>query len=149
MLLLSCFLILSRVQSKDETHIGCDGISCRYNSQPKEEDVSGVDDNLFRHDFCIPDVNGLFGSDQGQEQYIEYFYQVETEPTTTAYDLNLLLGKVEISISRTIMPELFSDQCAPVSRARRKRAPKRRLEVMGVSSKPPDSVLDGGMFVGF
>jgi hypothetical protein len=137
---------LSRVQSEDEILVACEGISCRYNEAPKEDDVSGVDDNLFRHDFCIPDVSGLFGSDQGQEQYIEYFYQVETQPTTTIDDLNTLLGKLETSVSRTIMPELFSDQCAPISRMRRKREPKRRLEVMGVSSKPPDKVLDGGRF---
>lgn len=145
MLFLLCLLILSRVQSEDE----CEGVFCRYNGEPNEEDVSGVDDNLFRHDYCIPDVSGLFGSDRGQEQYVEYFYQVETEPMTTTDDLNEILGKIEISISRTIMPELFPDQCAPASRKRRKRAPKRRLEVMGVGSKPPDNVLDGGMFVCF
>lgn len=175
MMLLSCFLTLSIAQAHDIPCDGiscrgynlapqyvdeenfdkeakvdddCEGISCRYNPAPKEADVSGVDDNLFRHDLCALDANGLFGSNQAESQAVDYFYQVETEPTTTTADMNGLLGKIEISMSRTILPELFPDQCAPtsMSRKRQQREPRQQLEVMGVSTTPDDKVLDEGTF---
>jgi hypothetical protein len=138
-----------KVDDEEKVEEKCEGVACRYNQAPKEVDVSGVDDNLFRHDLCVTDVSGLFGSNQGDSQSVDYFYQVETEPTMTTADMNGLLGKIESSITRTILPELFSDQCAPtsMSRKRQQREPIRRLEVMGVSSIPPDKVLDGGTFV--
>jgi hypothetical protein len=148
MLLLTCFLTGSRAKADDGIVVACEGISCRYIRPPEEDDVT--DDNLFRHDLCVPDANGLFGSSQGEEQSVDYFYQVETEPTMTSADRTGVLGEIEISISRTILPELLSEECAPainVTRMRRKRVPRRRLEVMGVSSNPADKVFDGGACV--
>jgi hypothetical protein len=93
---------------------------------------------------CIPEINGIYGSDQGIELPLGFLYQIATSANA---NIEEILGNVESSISRTILPELFADQCAPTRRSRRGRKPTRRLEVRGVSSLPADKVFIGGTFL--
>lgn len=122
-----------------------EGISGRYNQIPSEDNVAGVD-NFFAHsEPCTPDASsGLYGSDEtGFSQYVSFYYQVETIPLLDATTVNKeLLIPVEDSISRTILPELFAETCAPLAEARS--GSRRFLAARGVSTRPADQVLEGG-----
>lgn len=118
-----------------------------YNSNPFEVNV--VDDNLFsRENDCSPGLDGLFGADQGVEQELGFFYQIETIPILERSDeaRDEILESVETSVSRTLLPSLFLEDCAMTERSRqRARTPHRHLEEMlGISTLPKDTILEGG-----
>jgi hypothetical protein len=110
--------------------------------------VFGTDEpsSIAEQEPCIPELNGIYGSDQGIELPLGFLYQIETSANASIEEI---LGNVETSISRTILPELFADQCASITRSREphERKPTRRLEVRGVSSLPEDKVLNEGTFL--
>lgn len=118
-----------------------------YNSDPYEVNVDG-EDNIFSRDECSPDVNGMFGSDEGTEQSLEFYYQVETLPLDDAEQATReILDKVETSVSQTLLPSLFSDTCALAARSRmsNEEEPHRQLvEMKGITTLPQDTVLQGG-----
>lgn len=121
-------------------------LSCRYSDNPDEDNVFGTDEpsSIAEQEPCIPELNGIYGSDQGIELPLGFLYQIETSANASIEEI---LDNVESSISRTILPELFADQCAPITRSRHGRKPTRRLEVRGVSSLPADKVLNEGTFL--
>jgi hypothetical protein len=89
----------------------------------------------------------MFGSSEGNEQPLAFYYQVETLPILDRVDdaNEEIIGKVETSISKRLLPSLFVEQCASIERTAKGKNPRhRRLEMMGLSSKPPDTVLQGG-----
>jgi hypothetical protein len=121
-------------------------LSCQYNHNPGEDIVFDVDDASLITDEdgpCLPDLNGLYGSGAENDLPLAFLYQIETSANA---DIQEILENVELSISLTILPELFADQCAPTVRSRKRRKPttRRRLDARGVSSLPADKVLDLG-----
>lgn len=119
-----------------------------YNANPFEVNVDGTDNLFSREDDCSPDPNGLFGSDQGVEQDLGYYYQIETLPILESAEQvqNEILQQVETSVSKTLLPSLFVEECAVIERTRqRAQIPHRRLEEMlGITTLPGDTVLEGG-----
>ena len=101
-----------------------------YNTNPFEVNVDGTDNLFSREDDCSPDPNGLFGSDQGVEQDLGFYYQVETLPILESAEQvqNEILEQVETSVSKTLLPSLFVEECAVIERTRQKaQIPHRRL----------------------
>lgn len=122
-----------------------EGISGRYNQLPNEDDVKGVDNMFVHSEPCTPDASsGLYGSEDPRvSQYLSFYYQVETMPLLDATTVNNeLLIPIEDSISRTILPELFAETCAPLAEARS--GSRRFLTARGLSTRPADQVLEGG-----
>ncbi len=121
-----------------------------YNTNPFEVNVDGTDNVFSREDDCSPDPNGLFGSDQGVEQDLGFYYQVETLPIieNPQQVKSEILEQVESSVSKTLLPSLFLEECAVTERTRqRAQIPHRRLEEMlGITTLPNDNVLAGGTY---
>jgi hypothetical protein len=92
---------------------------------------------------CEVQPNGFFGTDPAEEQdELEFFYDVEVAPGVTADTLNdEILSKLEVAIANSLLPGLFSETCT-----RRRATVRRNLQVnlAGISTKPPDTVLEGG-----
>ena len=122
-----------------------------YNSDPLETNVDGRDNVFSRDEGCIPDANGMFGSSQGVAQSLGFYYQVEILPIVDSRDQinNEMLGKVESSISKTLLPSLFVEQCAVTERSRQSNQWQHRklAEMLGISTLPKDTVLEGGTYV--
>lgn len=92
-------LTQSRTNADDGIFDACEGVSCQ-NNRPLHDYVYGMGDNMLKHDLCVPNARGLFGSNRGEDQSVNYF---ETHGEQQAP------GKNE-TISRTILPELFSKE---------------------------------------
>jgi len=119
-----------------------------YNSDPYEVNVDGRDNVFSRDDDCNPDVNGLFGSSEGVAQPLGFYYQVETLPLVDGGEQGNeeIIGKVETSISKTLLPSLFLEQCALTERSRKPNQwlSRRLAEMLGITTLPRDEVLQGG-----
>lgn len=119
-----------------------------YNANPFEVNVDGTDNIFSKDDNCIPNASGLFGTDQGVEQDLGFYYQVETLPILESVEQaqNEILDVVETSVITTLLPSLFVEECAVIERARQKALiPHRRLaEMLGITTLPEDTVLEGG-----
>lgn len=122
-----------------------------YNSNPLETNVEGRDNVFSRDEACLPDANGMFGSTANASQSLNFYYQVEILPIVNGQDQvnKEMLSKVETSVGKTLLPSLFVEQCAVTERARQPNQWLRRklAEMVGVSTLPKDTVLEGGMFV--
>lgn len=117
-----------------------------YNSNPYEVNVDGIDNLFSREGGCSPDSSGLFGTDEGNEQDLGFYYQIETIPILERSEeaRGEILDQVETSVSKTLLPSLFLKDCAVTERSRQ--VPHRRLEEMlGITTLPVDTVLEGGM----
>ncbi|MEM7168363.1 MAG: hypothetical protein AAF581_23150, partial [Planctomycetota bacterium] len=103
-----------------------------YNSDPYEVNVEGRDNLFSRDDECSPDINGMFGSDDGNQVSLEFYYQMETLPLDNAeQQTREILNKVETSVSKTLLPSLFRDTCALTARSRiSNQEPHRQLTEM-------------------
>lgn len=122
-----------------------------YNSDPYEVNVDGTDNLFSREESCVPDVNGMFGSEEGTGQPLDFYYQVEMLPLIVPLDdaeqaNKEIISKVETSVSKTLLPSLFVEQCALTERSRRSdQRPHRQLVGMkGVTTLPEDTILAGG-----
>lgn len=119
-----------------------------YNSNPYEVNVDGTDNLFDREGSCSPGTNGLFGSDGGVNQDLGFYYQVETLPILGGRQdaRGEILKLLETSISKTLLPSLFLEDCAVTERSRqRAQEPDRRLEEMlGITTLPEDVVLEDG-----
>jgi hypothetical protein len=118
-----------------------------YNANPFEVNVDGTDNIFSKDDNCIPNASGLFGTDQGVEQDLGFYYQVETLPILESVEQaqNEILDVVETSVITTLLPSLFVEECAVIERSRQKALiPHRRLaEMLGITTLPEDTVLEG------
>lgn len=119
-----------------------------YNTNPNEFNVDGIDNVFSRENNCSPDANDLYGSDEGIDQDLGFYYQVETLPILENAEQvqKDILEAVETSVSKTLMPSLLLDDCAVTGRSRQNfHIQHRRLaEMLGITTLPTDTVLEGG-----
>jgi hypothetical protein len=79
---------------------------------------------------CTSEGN-LFGSSDGDPLFLEYGYEIETDPATIQGTLaNVVLPPLEVAFNNFLLPELFPEICA-VGR-------RRRLRLVGLSTAPGD-----------
>jgi len=85
---------------------------------------------------CIPDSQGRYGSSQGANtQQIEYGYQLEIKPDVSFQTVTYqIMPEVERRVSGIVVPVMFEQACS-------RSGTRRRLEVDGFTSYPPDKVI--------
>uniref|UniRef100_A0A7S4QN26 Uncharacterized protein n=1 Tax=Ditylum brightwellii TaxID=49249 RepID=A0A7S4QN26_9STRA len=81
----------------------------------------------------------------GQAKKISYFYEVETNPNIS-HSISSIIPMIESDIHNVLLPLLF-ELCHDVRRLKgslRQHHKERRVNVIGLSSQPPDTLKDVG-----
>ena len=115
--------------------------------------LSGVPSAAPSVDCTSDSTTGMFGVESSNSTEVAYTFEIEvTEQANIANILSLL----EIAISDSILPVLFVDQCADfvapsggrklmtIMSSESGMRQRRRLEVVGISLRPEDSVTQQG-----
>jgi hypothetical protein len=97
---------------------------------------------------CLSTEDGGFGSTNGDQVQLPFFYQVEAAPGTTETQMNgAILGDIEITLLDFMIPVFFSDCRTPTPASGTAENPGSYPgEFVGLSSKPADFVLRGCEF---
>jgi hypothetical protein len=97
---------------------------------------------------CLVDLDGIYGSQDGDYIAIYFFFQVEAFPGITEAQMNAaILKDIEITIVDFLIPRLFVDDCGPTTEERKLQPSAGTTEgYVGLSSKPADFVLRGCKF---
>ena len=102
---------------------------------------------------CLVSDDGLFGSAVGLSEELKFYYQVQVIPSVTSSEMNLnVLIILERSIGERVLPRVF-DQCVSTSATARAGTTRNRrlrtlqgVELQGFSTRPRDTVIDGGKY---
>lgn len=85
-------------------------------------------------------TNGVFGSLSGDLDIVSFLYSVELYEDLSETEFTLdVLSVLEASFNDYLVPKLFSDQC-PTGTTRRLDRGRRLASIVGISSRPDDSV---------
>lgn len=128
----------------------------RHRKLPKRENLFGLearharigiekDQRTPRTIFdCTPDSDGFFGSTGNSTIALTYNYEVETDPTKNGDLTGDILPAVESKINDLLLRIVFFPQKCGVADTRKlSLGRQRRLELVGLSSKPLDDVMEG------
>ena len=85
---------------------------------------------------CVLVQNNFYGSVDGESQFINFVYEVETVQVPTDTMENIIMA-LEAAIAEKALPTLFGDACPSARRLK-----GRRLAAIGVSTFPVDRVID-------
>jgi hypothetical protein len=95
---------------------------------------------------CFVDEAGNVGISRGDTTLYDFFYQLEVAPGFTAQQVDdNLLGGVEVAMVNAIIPGLFPQQCGR-RQLQESTASTMESRYVGLSSNPPDLVLDSSMY---
>ena len=87
--------------------------------------------------------NGSFGATLGDPASVMFGYEVETDPNLQSGPLDVqVLPPLEEAMTRFLLPVLFPDTCGVESTTTRM-VNRRRLEVIGINSRPDDKISPG------
>ena len=103
---------------------------------------------------CRISDDGLFGSAVGLSEELKFYYQVQVIPSVTTSEMNLdVLVILERSIGERVLPRVF-DQCLSTTATARAGTNRNRhlrilqgVELQGFSTRPRDTVIDGGKYL--
>mmetsp|Transcript_37714 Transcript_37714/g.43074 ORF Transcript_37714/g.43074 Transcript_37714/m.43074 type:complete len:242 (+) Transcript_37714:71-796(+) len=103
-------------------------------------DTPAVEENVESRRRCAVKENGFYGDSAETSTIVALpFLEIEISSTSEKSDEEII-GGVERGIVDVVLPELFPYDCLPTSMGLRSR---RRLDAIGMSSQPPDVVLEG------
>ena len=93
---------------------------------------------------CTVNSAGNTGSTIGDPTLYDFFYQLELVPGLSVEEINeTLLKEIEVAMANALIPDLFPDQCG---RRRKRRRLQDAGSYVGLSTRPPDFVLNGCKF---
>jgi hypothetical protein len=91
---------------------------------------------------------GTFGAiARGDQNFVVYIYQVETEPQVTQQQfVTQLLPQLELATTNGMIPDLFGRLCGLFLQRQQQSTPSviDKSFFLGISMNPPDRVLDNG-----
>jgi hypothetical protein len=90
-------------------------------------------------DVCVPDSQGVFGSTEGTEEFVEFGYALETAPGATNAQVTAAIQGLEDDIASLVVASLF-EECAS-SRRLQEITHRRLATAVGLSPKPDDVLL--------
>jgi hypothetical protein len=90
-------------------------------------------------DVCVPDSQGVFGSTEGTEEFVEFGYALETTPGATNAQVAAAVQGLEDDIGSLVVASLF-EECAS-SRRLQEITHRRLATAVGLSPKPDDVLL--------
>ena len=94
---------------------------------------------------CTVNSAGNTGSMRGDATLYDFFYQLELVPGLSVEEINdTLLKEIEIVMADALIPDLFPNQCG---RRRKRRRLQDAGSYVGLSTRPPDFVLNGCKFL--
>ena len=90
------------------------------------------------------DETGVFGdtSSEDKRTLVNYFYEVETDPSVSASVSDDILPQLEVMFVNALLPSLFSD-CRPNVRSIGDTSIQNLEPMLGISSFPSDLVMSG------
>lgn len=87
---------------------------------------------------CSPNATGFFGSPANASVQIEYTYEIETDPSKGGDMVDDILPALEQAINEKLLSIFFPLKCGDKENDR-----YRRLDLVGISSRPEEMVLEG------
>jgi hypothetical protein len=100
-------------------------------------------------DICTPDPNGDFGVKAKKEVLVEYFYEIQSDPSVFNPVPGDVIFRIERKVAQAVIRLLFETECATMQRIGNdadfagKRGLQNQFDVVGLSYKPPDMVIPG------
>jgi hypothetical protein len=100
-------------------------------------------------DMCTPDPNGDFGIKTKVEVLVEYFYEIQYDPSIFDPVPDELIFRIERKIAQALIGLLFGMECVTMQRIGNdaafagKRGLQNEFNIMGLSYRPPDMVIPG------
>ena len=98
---------------------------------------------------CTPDPNGDFGDKTNTSLMIEYYYEVEYNPSVFDPIPNDVIFRIERKISGALIPVLFQSECATASgreileNIEGQRSLQSSVGIVGLSHQPIDLPIPG------
>lgn len=96
--------------------------------------------------FCEANDHGIFGSERGDMNEVEFIYQAEVHDVATTvgqFEMEILPG-VEKGILDLVVPHLFGPPCGTFRRLQLGLLPPLEPKYLGISTKPVDRVMSDG-----